>query len=59
MALASGWAVNLFMGTDELFWLIGALFAGAFGVVWLAGSELSELQAAALTEIPASRESER
>ena len=43
----SGWAVNLFMGTDELFWLIGALFAGAFGVVWLAGKELSELQTAA------------
>jgi len=40
----SGWAVNLFMGTNELFWLIGALFAGAFGVVWLAGKELSELQ---------------
>jgi ATP:ADP antiporter, AAA family len=52
----SGWAVNLFMGTDELFWLIGALFAGAFGVVWLAGKELSELPTAALTEIPASKE---
>jgi AAA family ATP:ADP antiporter len=52
----SGWAVNLFMGTDELFWLIGALFAGAFGVVWLAGKELRELQTAALTEIPASKE---
>src|SRR6267142_6943575 len=52
----SGWAVNLFMGTDELFWLIGALFAGAFGVVWLAGKELSELQTAALKEIPASKE---
>jgi ATP/ADP translocase/HEAT repeat protein len=52
----SGWAVNLFTGTDELFWLIGALFVGAFGVVWLAGSELSELQTVALTEIPASKE---
>ena len=51
----SGWAVNLFMGTNELFWLIGALFAGAFGVVWLAGNELSELQTAAVKEIPMSR----
>jgi AAA family ATP:ADP antiporter len=52
----SGWAVNLFTGTDELFWLIAALFAGAFGVVWLAGSELSELQTVALTEIRTSGE---
>ena len=52
----SGWAVNLFMGTNELFWLIGALFAGAFGVVWLAGKELRELQTAAVKEIPTSRE---
>ena len=52
----SGWAVNLFTGTDELFWLIGALFAGAFGVVWLAGKEPGELQTAALKEIPTSRE---
>jgi AAA family ATP:ADP antiporter len=52
----SGWAVELFMGTNELFWLIGTLFAGAFGVVWLAGKELSELQTAAVKEIPTSRE---
>jgi AAA family ATP:ADP antiporter len=52
----SGWAVNLFTGTDELFWLIGVLFAGAFGVVWLAGKEVSEIQTAALKEIPTSRE---
>jgi AAA family ATP:ADP antiporter len=52
----SGWAVNLFVGTDGLFWLIGALFAGAFGVVWLAGKELSELQTAAVKGIPTSRE---
>src|SRR5207249_4207618 len=52
----SGWAVNLFVGTDGLFWLIGALFAGAFGVVWLAGKELSEIQTVAPTEIPPSRE---
>ncbi len=52
----SGWAVNLFMGTNELFWLIGALFAGAFGVVWWAGKELSELQTPASKEIPTSRE---
>src|SRR5215510_5465818 len=52
----SGWAVNLFMGTNELFWLIGALFAGAFGVVWLAGNELSDLPTAPLQEIPTSRE---
>jgi ATP/ADP translocase len=57
-AFASGWAVNLFVGTDELFWLMGALFAGALGVVWLAGSELSELPAAALTEVPTSRETD-
>ena len=52
----SGWAVNLFTGTDALFWLIGALFAGAFGVVWLAGKELSEIQTPGLKEIPTSRE---
>ena len=52
----SGWAVSMFRETDELFWLIGALFAGAFGVVWLAGNELSDLQTAALQEIPTSRE---
>jgi AAA family ATP:ADP antiporter len=52
----SGWAVNLFMETDELFWLIGALFAGAFGVVWLAGKELRELQTPELKEVPTSRE---
>jgi ATP/ADP translocase/HEAT repeat protein len=52
----SGWAVNVFMETDELFWLIGALFAGAFGVVWLAGKELRELQTPALKEVPTSRE---
>jgi ATP:ADP antiporter, AAA family len=51
----SGWAVN-FMGTNELFWLIGALFAGASGVVWLSAQELSEIRAAALKEIPASSE---
>jgi len=37
----AGWAVNLFPGNDELFWLIAALFAGAFGVVWLGRNELS------------------
>jgi ATP:ADP antiporter, AAA family len=52
----SGWAVNLFTGTDGLFWLIGALFTSAFGVVWLAGKELSELQTPALKEVPTSRE---
>ncbi|MET0500346.1 MAG: Npt1/Npt2 family nucleotide transporter [Candidatus Binatia bacterium] len=52
----SGWAVNLFMGTNELFWLIGALYAGAFGVVWWAGKELSELQNPALKEVPTARE---
>ena len=52
----SGWAVNLFTGTDALFWLIGALFAGAFGVVWLAGKELSEIQTPGLKEIPTSSE---
>ncbi|HEX6438867.1 MAG TPA: HEAT repeat domain-containing protein [Candidatus Binatia bacterium] len=38
--LVSGWAVNLFTGTGQLFWLIAALFAGAFGVLWLSGKEL-------------------
>jgi ATP:ADP antiporter, AAA family len=52
----SRWVVNLFRGTNGLFWLIGALFAGAFGVVWLAGNELSEIQSAALKEIPTSGE---
>jgi AAA family ATP:ADP antiporter len=52
----SRWVVNLFRGTNGLFWLIGALFAGAFGVVWLAGNELSELQSAVLKEIPTSGE---
>jgi ATP/ADP translocase/HEAT repeat protein len=52
----SGWAVNLLMGTNELLWLIGALFAGAFGVVWLAGKELSELQNPALKEVSTSGE---
>ena len=47
----SGWAVNM-MRSHELLWLIGALFAGAFAVVWLAGGELRELQTVALTEIP-------
>src|SRR4029434_721866 len=52
----SGWAVNLFMGTNELFWLIGALYAGAFGVVWLAGKELSELRDPALKKVPTATE---
>src|SRR5205823_6135579 len=52
----SRWTVNLFMGTDGLFWLIGALFAGAFGVVWLARGELSELQNPALKEASTARE---
>ena len=51
----SGWAVNM-MRSHELLWLIGALFAGAFAVVWLAGSKLSELQTVGLTEVPASKE---
>jgi ATP:ADP antiporter, AAA family len=52
----SGWAVNLFRGTNELFWLIGVLFAGAFAVVWLSGKELSDLQTAAVKEILTSKE---
>jgi AAA family ATP:ADP antiporter len=52
----SGWAVNLFTEIGALFWLIGALFAGACGVVWLANNELSELQTAAPTNIPTTRE---
>ncbi|HEX7230196.1 MAG TPA: Npt1/Npt2 family nucleotide transporter [Candidatus Binatia bacterium] len=53
---ASGWIVDLFAKTDELLWFIGALFAGAFGVVWLARSELRELTNAAEKEIPATAE---
>ena len=52
----SGWAVDMFMRSDELLWLIGVLFVGAFTVVWLAGSKLSDLQTVGLTEIPASKE---
>src|SRR5262245_31931240 len=52
----SGWAVKLLTGTDELFWLIGALSAGAFGVVWLRANELSEIQSAAPQEFPTSGE---
>ncbi|HEY1233499.1 MAG TPA: Npt1/Npt2 family nucleotide transporter [Candidatus Binatia bacterium] len=50
---ASGWIINLFARPDELFWFIGALFAGAFAVVWLARNELRELKNAAEKEIPA------
>jgi AAA family ATP:ADP antiporter len=49
---ASGWIVNTFARADELFWFIGALFAGASGVVWLARNELCELKNAAEKEIP-------
>jgi len=52
----SGWIVNILARTDELFWFIGALFAGAFGVVWLARNELCELKSAAEKEIPAAAE---
>src|SRR5262249_32673741 len=48
----SKWMVNLFMRTDELFWLIGVLFGGAFVVVWLAGNELTELKNVTFKEIP-------
>ncbi len=54
--LASGWAVRLFTGTGVLFWLIGALFAGAFGVVWLASHELTEIQTAAPAKVSMTRE---
>jgi ATP:ADP antiporter, AAA family len=53
--LASGWAVSLFTGTGQLFWLIAALFAGAFGVIWLGGKELSPTRIEALERIPVSR----
>lgn len=33
------WAVEFFMGTNQLLWVIAALFAGAFGVVCLASRE--------------------
>src|SRR5262249_54306529 len=54
----STWTVNLFTGTDQLFWLIGALFGGAFGVVWFAGSELNELQTVDLNPRSISGETE-
>ena len=44
---ASTWIVHIFARTGELFWFIGALLAGAFGVVWLARNELGELKSAA------------
>jgi AAA family ATP:ADP antiporter len=53
---ASGWVVKLFTESGELFGLMGALFAGAFGVVWLASNEPSELRAAAPATISARRE---
>jgi ATP/ADP translocase/HEAT repeat protein len=52
----SRWAVDLFGRSNELFWLIAALFAAAFGVVWLATRELRQPQAAALAEISISSE---
>jgi AAA family ATP:ADP antiporter len=51
-ASGSGWAANRFMGTDELFGLIGALFTAAFAVVWFSGKELGELQITAVKKIP-------
>ena len=48
---ASGWLVDLFAKTDELFWFIAMLFTGAFGVVWLARNDLCELKSAAEKEI--------
>jgi ATP:ADP antiporter, AAA family len=50
---ASTWIVHIFARTGELFWFIGALLAGAFGVVWLARNELGELKSATEKEIPA------
>ena len=46
------------MGTNQLLWLIGALFAGALGVVWLSSRELSEIHGAAVQEIPPSSETD-
>ncbi|MGE5301759.1 MAG: Npt1/Npt2 family nucleotide transporter [Alphaproteobacteria bacterium] len=54
----SGWAIKLFGGTDELFWLISALFAAAFGVVLLAGKELGEMKAVGVAEISTPRETQ-
>jgi len=48
---ASGWLVDLFARTDELFWFIATLFTGAFGVVWLARNELCELKSTAENEL--------
>jgi ATP:ADP antiporter, AAA family len=53
---ASTWIVHMFAKTGELFWFIGALLAGAFGVVWLARNELGELKSAAEKKIPATVE---
>ena len=53
---ASTWIVHMFARTDELFWFIGALLAGAFGVVWLARNELGELKSTAEKETPATAE---
>jgi len=55
--LASGWVVKLFTESGELFWLMGALFAGSFAVVWFASNELNEIQATA-PAIPVAREKE-
>jgi len=40
----SGWTVDLFNGTSQLFWLIEALFTGAFGVVWFCRKSLTDIQ---------------
>src|SRR5262245_14792880 len=53
---ASGWVVKLFTESGELFGLMAALIAGAFGVVWFARNELNELRAAAPATTPIVRE---
>ena len=40
MALGVDGRLTCLWEADELFWLIGALFAGAFAVVWLAGKQI-------------------
>ena len=53
---ASKWIVNLFARTDELFWFIGALFVGAFAVVWAARNELREIKSGGEKEIATKNE---
>ena len=59
-ALGANWAVNFLFGTKHLLWLIVALFAGAFAVVWFARRERDKDRAAnPREEVPANESKAR